>query len=202
MEILNSIIEYARKNCPDEIDRAYEFFFEEDNPEDFLSGVALDMSFINFEDWLICDWKAGSGESFIDLYIKAPDGIKDGDEKFLDSVRESRISLYEVKSRRKADVRVEDLLMAESFVIKDGRLSTLKKGDIFGARFFALDGRRIMSNAVYPFSARHKDIVLGYIEKQFARYRKNKNPEGAMRDFLKDEAYILNAIWMDIIQRR
>lgn len=191
-EIFNSLIQYVRENHQEAIDKAYEFFWEEDLPEDFLGGTALDIAFINFEDWLLCDYENGY---FIDLYSDE----KEPDARTLDTMRamkESVISLYEVTSSDDG-VLLKDLLLGGEARLLGQGMGELKKGDLFATRFIELDGERIMSRCVYPFARKAKDAVLGYLESQLKRYRKNKNPEGTMSQFLKEEAYIFNTIWVN-----
>jgi hypothetical protein len=194
-EIFNSLIWYVRENHQEAIDRAYEFFWEEDLPEDFLGGTALDIAFINFEDWLLCDYLDPEEGRLIDLYIKEkePDA---GTSEVLRAMKESFISLYEVVSSN-GEVLLRDLILGEEARIKGP--DELKKGDVFATRFIEVGGERFMSRCVYPFSGNSKDAVLADIDAQFKRYIKNKNPEGTMRQFLKEESHVFNTVWVTSI---
>lgn len=191
-EVFDPLIAYVREYHQDAIDRAYEFFWEEDLPEDFLGGTALDIAFINFEDWLLCDYNDPEQGRLIDLYIKekGPDG---GTSKTLKALKESVISLYEVISSN-GDVLLRDLLLGEEVSIKSP--GELKNGDVFATRLIELDGRRVMSRCVYPFGGDSKGAVLADIDSQFNRYLKNKNPEGTMRQFLEEESHVFNTVWV------
>lgn len=189
--LYTAAIEYVRLNHTDEIDKAYEYFWEEDFPEDFLRGTALEMAFMNFEDWLLCDYRFP--ETFIDAYMEAnPVGE---DAEVLNAMKNSVISLYEVVSSD-GGLRLKDLLLDEEAVIEDGA-PELGAGEMFAARLLDIGGKKVMGLCVYPFGSRVKDIVLKYVDKQFKRYTDRKNPEGTMRQFLKDEAYLFNAIWIN-----
>lgn len=193
--VFRSVMQFIREKSGEEIDRAYEYFWEEEYPEDFLRGTALDIAFINFEDWLLCDYVEPGKGAFIDLY---------SEEKALDArtietlraMKESVISLYEVTSSDNG-VLLKDLLLGGQARLLGQGMEELKKGDLFATRFIELDDERIMSRCVYPFARKVKDTVLGYLEGQFERYRNNKNPEGTMRQFLKEEAYMFNTIWVN-----
>jgi hypothetical protein len=90
--------------------------------------------------------------------------------------------------------------MDSDHTLRDKSLTRgLNKGDIFASRLLNLDKKTCMSGCVYPYSADHKKTVLTYVGKQFKRYTKNVNPEGTMRDFLKDYGDVLNVIWMQMI---
>jgi hypothetical protein len=198
--IFQSVVDYAREIYQDEIDRAYEYFWEEESPEDFLSGTALSLAFVNFEDWLVCDWRDKEKDSLINRYItdKNPDSETSA---ILDTMKESVICIYEVASEGE-EVMLKDLFLDEETKTKDTILRALKKGDMFAARFINVDGDYIMGRGVYPFAQSLKESILQSVDKQFARYVKNKNPGGSKRLFLKEEAYLFNMIWFSNIDRR
>ena len=200
-ELIQSIINYVRANHADAIDKAYAYFWDEKNPDEFLSGNALYIGFINFEDWLIFDYKANdAGETFIDLYIKNSTGLKDGELTLLNKIKGSLLSLYEAVSVSK-DKRVllKDLLMGGDFSEGKGINKGTEKGDIFATRLLPIDKGHAMSGSVYPFRQEDKKVVLEYVNMMFRRYTKNENPNGTMRDFLRDYGDVFNMAWMNLI---
>ena len=201
-ELIQSIINYVRANHADAIDKAYAYFWDEKNPDEFLTGNALYIGFINFEDWLIFDYKVNdAGESFIGLYIKNAAGLKDDERKLLNKIKSSRLSIYEAVSVSKDKMVVlKDLLMGVEVSLKEKALTKgLKKGDIFAARFLPLDRGHAMSGSVYPFRTEDKKTVLEYVNRMFGRYTKNENPNGTMKDFLKDYGDVFNMAWINLI---
>lgn len=192
----NSVVQYARQNHAEEIEKAYEYFWEEEFPEDFLSGRALELGFVNFEDWLVCDYRAGDGKGFIDRYV---DEQKPGAEtvRVLEAMRDSVISLYEVEAENGA-VALRDIARGKDVPIKDERISGLAPGSVFAARIIDLGGERVLGRCVYPFADR-KEAVLTALDSQFQRYLKNKNPEGDMAGFLVEESYMFNTIWVSLL---
>ena len=196
-----SIIQYVRENHADTIDKAYKYFWDDQTPEEFMSGTALSLGFLNFEDWLIFDYKVNKEkETFIDIFIKN-NKLKGDETALLNSLKDSVISLYEVSSVVKdKKITLNDLLMDSEHILRDKSLTRgLNKGDIFATRLLTLDKKTCMSGCVYPYSADHKKTVLVYVDKQFKRYTKNVNPGGTMRDFMKDYGDVLNVIWMTMI---
>ena len=196
-----SVIQFVRENHAETIDEAYKYFWDGQNPDEFMGGTALSLGFMNFEDWLIFDYKVNNEkETFIDIYIKN-NQLKDDEAALLNSLKDSVISLYEVSSVAKdKKIILKDLLMDSEHILRDKSLTRgLNKGDIFATRLLTLDKKTCMSGCVYPYSADHKKTVLVYVGKQFKRYTKNVNPEGTMRDFLKDYGDVLNVIWMNMI---
>ncbi len=200
--LIQSVINYVRANHTDAIDKAYEYFWDEKYPEDFLQGTALALGFINFEDWLIFDYETNdSKETFIDLYIRDNRALKDDELTLLNKIKGAISSLYEVISVSKnKGVTVKDLLLSGEFVLREKTLAKgLKKGDIFAARLLTLDGKSIMSGCVYPYKAGDKKTILDYIDRQFGRYKRNEKPDGTMKDFLKDYGDVFNIVWMNLI---
>lgn len=196
-EVFQSVVNFVREKYEDEIEKGYEFFWEEDYPEDFLLGTALDIAFMNFEDWLLCDHRLEGGESFVDLYLRGRETTGD-EEAVLKAMKDSVISLYEVVPAD-GGTALRDLLLDEEVRSGDGGPQDLAPQDLFAARFLDMGGRKVMSPCVYPYSRGIRGNVLEYVDKQFRRYLKNKNPQGTMRQFLKEESYLFNAIWITSI---
>lgn len=200
--LIQSIINYVRENHNDAIDKAYEYFWDRNYPEDFLSGTALALGFLNFEDWLIFDYKANDRkETFLDIYAACNKELKDDELALLNKIRCSLTSLYEVVSvSRDKEITLKDLLLGGEFVLREKAMTRgLKKGDIFAARLLTLDGKSVMSGCVYPFRKEDKKKALNFIDKMLRRYTKNEKPDGTMKDFLKDYGDIINIAWMGII---
>ncbi len=200
--LFQSIIEHARQNRASTIDKAYEYYWEELQPDEFLGGTALELGFINFEDWLVFDYKSKEEtEGFIELYIRDKGGLSEEEIALLRRIKDSIISLYEVESVSKDKrIKVKDLLIGGEFVLKNKALiKGLKKGDVFAARLLELDGNHVMSGCAYPYTPELKKRVIARMEFEFGRYRKNENPQGAMRDFLKAYGDLFNIIWIEFI---
>jgi len=200
-DLVNSIIRFVREKHAETIDKAYTYFWDGNNPDEFMSGTALSLGFLNFEDWLIFDYKVNKEkETFIDLFLK-DHTAKDDEAALLNIIKDSVISLYEVSSVAKDKrITLKDLLMDSEHALRDKALTRgLNKGDIFATRLLTLDGKLCMSGCVYPYTAAQKDTVLSFVCQQFKRYTRNVNSAGTMRDFLKDYGDVLNVIWMNLI---
>ena len=200
-DIICSIIQDVREKHPETIDKAYEYFWDGNTPDELFGGTALSLGFLNFEDWLVFDYKVNDDkETFIDMYIRNHT-LKGKETALLNSLKDSVISLYEVSSvARDKRIILKDLLLESEHTLRDKALTRgLNKGDIFATRLLTLDGKTCMSGCVYPYTADQKKTVLTYVDKQFKRYIKNVKPDGTMRDFLKDYGDVLNIIWMNLI---
>ena len=197
----NSVIEYLREFSPEEIDDAYDFFWEEEDPEDILGGTALGIAFINFEDWLVCDYRRKAmHESLIDVYIKEkkPDGRT---ASLLAAMRDSVLSVYRIKTIGEGSCTVEDMLIGGEPVLTGSAVPKLRAGDIFGGRVFQFEGRTLLGRGVYPFNEAHLDRAKVFLDKELKRYMR-KHPEGTLRQMLKDEAYYMNVVWLNCLLTR
>ena len=196
--LYGSVIEYARESLKKDIDDAWEFFWEEDEPEDMMGGGALEVGFINFEDWFICDYKTESG-STIQKYIDATSP----DKEIIDALKvleNSYLSLYEVKESGEKIV-LKDLAIGGEIEIVERRLEGLSEGDFFATRIVELEGKNVIGRCVYPFGAQMRADVLNMLDGQFQRYTKNKKPGASMLEFLKEETYAFNIIWANSLMR-
>ncbi|MEJ2191428.1 MAG: hypothetical protein P8Y39_03640 [Nitrospirota bacterium] len=154
----NSVVAFVRAKHVEEIDEAYDYFWEEEDPADFLGGRPLELGFMNFEDWLVCDYRPGEAKGFIDRFIE--------------------------------DSRPDKEMAAV--------LEGLRTGSVFATRLIDVEGEKAMGRCVYPFADR-KALVLDSLEGQFRRYQKHKNPGSSMADFLADETYAFNTIWVSCL---
>jgi hypothetical protein len=190
----NTLINFMRKDYPDALEKAYEFFFEEENPEDFMMGTALELVFVNFEDWLLCDYRSKKGIGVMEMYLSNND--VDGEyREMLEAMKASVISLYEV-SAVYGGLKLKDLLLEEEISFDKNPLPQLQAGSVFATRLIRLKGDNLLGRCVYPFSKRVEERLREDLDQNFKRYKKRKNPEGDLREFLKDEAYIFNTIWI------
>jgi hypothetical protein len=62
-----------------------------------------------------------------------------------------------------------------------------------------VDGAYIMSGSVYPYYLKRKEEILEDIHSEFEDYRLDY-PEAALDDFLKENSWLFNFYWYDIIQ--
>ncbi len=203
--LYGEVISHMRAKHPDIIDAAYDFFWEEEYPEEFLSGLPLELGFVNFEDWFICDYTDPNAGFMTDLYLEDT-GQKENAGKVaaMKALKDSFISLYEVKKIAPSSggqAELEDVLLGGTLPVSVPA-SGMKAGDLLATRVIDLEGRCVMGACLYPFGGAVKKVVLESVSIPFERYRKNKKPGGGLRDFLKDEGYIFNVIWLSGLYRR
>jgi len=200
--LFHDIVQYVRLNHAEDIDKAYSYFWEGENPDEFLGGTALSLGFHNFEDWLVFDYKINPPDkTFIDLFINSRQDLSEEAVSVLRKAQNSVLSLYEVSSVAK-DKRVilKDILLDKDSDVREKTLTQgLKKGDLFATRLLNLDGNNVMAGCVYPYLPGQKQQILAYIDRQYRRYIKNVKQHGTMRDYLKDYGDVFNLIWMNFI---
>lgn len=194
VHLISEVIDWARKNLEEEIDSAYEYFWEEEYPEDYLTGIALDIGFLNFEDWLLFDRPIRDGKGVIDIYIEEHPELSPDKLSTLTKMKESIISLYEVVSTGEKLV-LKDLLLEEEIEFDFSDFEGLSVGDVFATRIMPTDNKPLISFCIYPFGNKIKKDIIGYIDKQYKRYKKNEAPEGTLREFLKKHSDVFNTIW-------
>jgi len=198
--LFQSVIDYIRKNHDKEIDEAYDYFWEEEDPEESIGGTALAMGFHNFEDWMVCDYiNKESQKSFIDHYIDSKNPSED-EAKSLKAMKDSYVSIYEVKSTNDS-VTLQNIATEKDITINDDRLKSLAMGDMFGARILDLADGPFLTKAIYPFGNKFKEHVMKHLDAMYNRYAKHCEGKACMEDFLRQETYTINTVWVTCLFR-
>ncbi len=201
-DLFLDIIQYVRLNHAEAIDKAYSYFWDGENPDEFLGGSALSLGFHNFEEWMVFDYRTNDeGDTFVDLFIRAHKELSAEAVELLRRAGSQVLSLFEVTSVAK-DKRVllKDLLLGREAELREKSLTRgLKKGDIFATRMLNLDGKDTMAACVYPYVPVQKAQVLSYIDRQFKRYIRNVKKDGTMAEYLKAYGDVFNLVWMNFV---
>lgn len=195
-------MDYVRAGFPQEVEDAYDQYWEEDDPEDFLSGMPLELGFLNYEDWLICDYAPTDGKCMIDRYI-AEKGPSAEDIKTLNALKDSFVSIYEVIANDSGATMLKDVVREDSPVydIEDERFSALPVGECFGARLLQIDGKWHVGRSLYPFGKARKEQALEYFGIMLKRFRKF-NQDASVEDFLRAESYTVNIVWLSCLNMK
>lgn len=199
----DEVMVHFREKHPEMIDTAYDFFWEEDDPEKFLSGVSMEIGFLNFEDWFLCDWSAPGQGNPVEIYIKEQE-IKDaGKLDVFEKMRNSVLSLFEVGQAIPGETfKIKDLLLGGTVELPGPPVDGMGAGDVFGSRLMELNGSQFLGACLYPFTAALKDRALGHVEALYKRYSKNIKPGAEMKEFLKEEAYSINLAWISCLFKK
>lgn len=201
--LIHEILTFAKKRFGDYIDDAYDYFWDDFDPEKELDKELLQFSDVNFWEWVTYDWvpDENDGRTLIEHFIESNKRLIPDELKVLKTMNKAVISLYEVQEVfPEKGLLLKDLLMGGEYDIRE-RLATrsAKKWDIFAARLLHLDDKYIMSGCIYPYHIEKKERILTNINEIFEDY-KEECSGASMDDFLKAEGDIFNFFWYEIIQ--
>ena len=199
--LVQDLFGFFKKNYQDRLEDAEFLFWDEFVPEKHLEGIALDIAFQNFWEWIVFDYliDEDNNKTLIDLYMENRKLSLD-EHKVLIMMKNSVISLYEVQEVFPEEgLLLKDLLMGGEYDVRE-KLATRSVGkwDIFAARLLLVDGSHIMSGSVYPYHLKQKERILDDIHAEFEDYKMDY-PDALMDDFLKYNSENFNFYWYDII---
>ncbi len=178
-------------------------FWDDFFPEDYLKGMDLEIAMQNFFEWIVFDFfiDENSTKTLIDYYLKRNKDLSPAQRKVLKMMNSSPISLYEVQDVfPEKGLLLKDLILGGEFDVREKTATrSLNKWDIFACRLLKLDGKYIMSGAVYPYHLKFKERILDDIHAEYEDY-KQEYPGITMNKFLKHNGDIFNFYWYDPIQ--
>ena len=202
-KLVQNLLKFCSRNYGDTLANAHQIFWDDFNLEEHLDDTTLNIASQNFWEWVIHDFIVDreSDKKLIDLYMEKTRVISADEHKVLNMMRNSVISIYEVQEVfPEKGLLLKDLLLGGEYDVKE-KLATrsLSRWDIYACRLLFIDGKYIMSGAVYPYPVKEKERILEDIKAEFEDYRQDY-PEGAMDDFLKLESAVFNFYWYDLFQ--
>ncbi len=161
-------------------------------------GTVLELSFVNFEDWMVCDYRPKEGKGFIDRYIEA--NSPDNDQKdLLEAMRDSVLSLHEVVSVNDTEIALRDLLLEKDVTVPAAGLEELKPGEIFATRVIEHGGSSDLGRGIWPFGAQRKDQAMEFLNAHIERVRRNRDQKEPTESTLKQDAWVFNNIWISCL---
>ncbi len=201
--LVQDLLQYFRKNYDDSLDDAYPEFWEDFNPEEHLDKFTLPMADINFWEWIVHDYVIDdeNEKSLIDLFIESNRKLSLDEHRVLKMMNHSIISLYEVQEVFPGKgLLLKDLLLGGEYDVNEkAATGSLRKWDTFATRLLHIDGKYIMSGAVYPYNLKLKDGILEDIHAEFEDYGLDY-PDATLDEFLKENSWLFNFYWYDMIQ--
>lgn len=196
--LVQEILAFAKKRFGDYIDNAYDYFWDDFDPERNLSEELFRFSDINFWEWFVYDWIPDEKDSrtLIEHFKENNKKLSLDELKVLNMMNNAVISLYEVQDVFfEKGLLLKDLLMGGEYDVREKMATrSARKWDIFAGRLLHVDGKYILSGAIYPYSVRQKEGIIKAINKWFKDYKKDY-PDGTMDDFLKSESDMFNFFW-------
>jgi len=172
-KLVQELLEFFKKNYEDSLDDAYPEFWEDEENE----------------------------KTLIDLYMERNRKLLSDEHRVLTMMKNSIISLYEVQEVfPEKGLLLKDLMLGGEYDVKEkAATENLNKWDIFATRLLHIDGAYIMSGSVYPYYIKRKEEILEDLHAEYADYLLDY-PEAALDDFLKENSWLFNFYWYDIIQ--
>jgi hypothetical protein len=197
-ELYNEIIAYARQNFGEELDDAYDDFWEDEDPTDYFMGTVIDLAFVNFEDWMVCDYRPKEGKGIIDRYIEEKNPV--GELKsMLEAMRDSVISLYEVTAVDGDTLTLRDLPRDNETTVPTGGIEGLTPGEVFAARVIEQNGQNALGRGIWPFGSQRKDQAMEFFKSHIDRVHRNRDANEDINTTLKTDAYVFNNIWISCL---
>lgn len=199
--LVREIRKFIAKRFSDDVEDAFNFFWEDFDLGKYLEKGYYEYAEINFHEWLVHDWVPfDDGKTIVDHFIKNNLRLTADELKILNMMNKSVISLYEIQEVfPDKGFMLKDLLMGGEYDVSE-KLATqaLRKWDIFATRLMILDSKFVMSGCLYPYPLIEKESIINYIKEEFKYFREDYKDAG-MDDFLKSDSDIFNFLWCDTI---
>lgn len=200
--LVHDLLKFFSNKYEDSLDDAYPEFWEDFNPEEHLDENTLPLADINFWEWIVHDYMIDdeNEKTLIDLYMESNRKLTSDEHRVLTMMKHSIISLYEVQEVFPGKgLLLKDLLLGSEYDVSEkAATGSVRKWDIFAARLLHIDGKHIMSGSAYPYHLNQKEEMLRDIHAEFDDYRLDY-PESTLDEFLKENSWLFNFYWYDII---
>lgn len=201
--LVQELLRYFKKHHKAGLELADAIYWDDFDPEEYLSRETLELAEINFWEWVVFDFEVDeeSGKTLIDAFIENNKRLTLDELNILNMMRHAVISLYEVQEVfPEKGLLVKDLLLGGEYDIREKAATrSLRKWDIFAARLLHVDGQYIMSGAVYPYSVQRKEEIITAIKEDYETY-KEEYPDITMDDYLKTNSEYFVYLWYKPIQ--
>lgn len=201
--LVQELLKFFNKKYGDSLDDAYPEFWEDFNPDEQLDENTLPLADINFREWIVHDYLIDeeNEKTLIDIYMERNRKLSSDEHRVLAMMKNSIISLYEVQEVfPEKGLLLKDLLLGGEYDVREkAATESLNKWDIFATRLLYIDGAYIMSGSVYPYHIKRKEEIREDLLAEYEDYRLDY-PEAALDDFLKENSWLFNFYWYDIIQ--
>jgi hypothetical protein len=202
-ELVKSVLLFAKKRYGESIAQAFDYFWDDFDPQVSLDSGLADMADINFWEWLAHDWRpeGNQDKTLIELYITNSRGLREREITVLDKLNTAVLSLYEVQQvYPEQGLLLYDVLLGKEYQVKEVVATrSLKKWDVFATRLLHIDSSYIMSGCAYSFHRSEKEIMLKHLKKCFLDYKRDM-PESSMSEFLKRNGDLFNYYWCEQIR--
>jgi hypothetical protein len=201
--LVEDLLRFFKNKYEHRLEDAEFLFWDDFIPEEHLDGIALEVAYQNFWEWIVFDHMidVDNDKTLIDLYMENNKKLSLDEHKVLTMMKNSVISLYEVQEVfPEKGLLLKDLMMGGEYDVREKSATrSVRKWDIFATRLLLVDGQYIMSGSVFPYSIRMKQKILDDIMDEYREYQE-EFPDGTMDIFLKESGDIFNFYWYFPIQ--
>lgn len=202
-KLVAKLIVMSRDRFRSEVERAYDSYWEESDPEALLEAEALEIADANFLEWVIHDWRIESdgNKTMVEICLETVPTLAAEEKIVLHKMRDSVLSLYEVVEVYPDEgLLLDDLLLGGRFRVKEKLgTRTLKRWDIFAARLYFMDGAYVIGGNLYAYPVREKEAIRRTFKSLHKDYKK-QCPDGTLREVLKLNGHWFNYIWRDLVE--
>jgi len=193
-----NILRFCERYLKNEINIAYEMFWDEFDPESCLDSDRIELADINFMDWFIHDWVVDSeiGNFVVDIYIAENKKLNEDEILFFEKMKSSVISLYEIQKISEGEnILLKDLIRGGKYKLEEMMPQMpFEDGVIIATRIIEIDGKHHFSGCIYPFPMDEKENIIEFVNDALEDYRELL-PGNTVTDFLEDNGEIFNKYW-------
>jgi hypothetical protein len=165
-------------------------------PEDFAA-----MSVAVFETWMATDASHGSGERFLDRFLRRAH-LKPGERSFLTAMGKTTMRLYEVVSMVPGvSIELRDVLDGTLTTVHERSASrTLVRSDMLAARIIGkgCSGEPELERGLLQIPALLRRRLLAVLE-SFREDFRATHPHASIDAFYREAVPIMHRIWLDAI---
>jgi hypothetical protein len=156
-----------------------------------------------FQAWLMFDFELRPGRTAVDLCLdRQPSGLRSGERRYLELVRETTLRPYEVAAVRPGEgLDLVDLWTGDRVQVRERAASEqIVPWMLLGARIMpGDDGVPVIEGPIYPYPQTLREPMLKELKREHRR-QKRANPDIAERDFFRATALTFHLLWLEHVR--
>ncbi len=174
-------------------------------PAEAREALDVEQSRFGFHEWFVFDCPLGGGGTVVERFLaREGGGLRSGERRYLERMRQSHLRPYEVQAVR-LDEGLDLLdLWAKARVRVRERLATrqLVQWDVLAARVvLGPDGEPVLDGSPYLYSARDKELILRVL-RRLTRSLRGTLPRRDAATFFKSIGVVFHDLWLELVARR
>ncbi|TCO80073.1 hypothetical protein [Marinisporobacter balticus] len=187
MKIEENVLNFLVKGkFNEDIEDAKEYF-----NRNFGEVMVNDKWIIDFNSWLIYDYKMKKGKTIIEKYHEfMEDQLSDEENEWIEKRIQSYLSLYELKRIEENEGLLQDIFTKKEYWINLDQIQEMKSRDLILARRIKIAKQyKLIGNTIYVPEIFRNDIEKNILI-QYEEY-KYKSKYGSVEEFLKSNRLLL-----------